>query len=762
MNTNRSEVFAHFHHNTDMTADGRGLLESNPSRRDFMRSAGESLLVAGAITLPHLAALASPGKGELQSPPAQGSGVAHQRYRAVSWWVTWEDLTWPNEALKDKIKRRAARCEASGVNCCIIFGAHFRWDFMPLWGRLHDLLRFIGDELHARKIQLFDHHSSVLVHRPRNRDEELNIWRKNLHHVPFYPSRKSASDWRFHGSRLDDWRMIDVESGQPAYLPAYNAEQFCMNNASFQAAYTQYLKQLIEDTAIDGLMSDDGIFYPAWQACRCPSCLSRFKNDYGHELPPTSDAAFWGNRQSRAFRDWVEMRFRTSGDFLAIVRDSLPKGFPLLTCCSSSDDQAMTGYGMSYQEFIRSCNLVLLEMVGSTPSIKGTWDNRISSQMLHLAIARDSQADCIGLGYGFFPDTAFFIWALNKFLGSDCWFSTLKGRLDATPEERAELADESELVDEAFHWESAHPQLFIGEVDSDIADFYSRSTRDFYGQVPGDYVADYQTSCLQLLRANISYEVVTQVPRYGRFRRLVLSSSLCLSADEKSSLDQFMKEGGTVIATGPNGFYDQRADKVAVPWLGEYGIACELVEPNRTGSFPPYKNLGTSVPLAECRATAARPRIIETGWFNVPVGNGCLYWRPERASSKGTAYALIKLLESEAGRNISFLGLPASWQVRKYQDGDRLLIHALPSQVVTKLHPTLVNQVSGERVVEKLIYSPLSETIFLSIPGRTIQRLTLHSPDLATSRAGKREADGRWSIDPAGVSRYLILEYCEC
>src|ERR1035441_3105531 len=57
------------------------------------------------------------------------------RYRAVSWWLTWDDMTWPNQQLMDKIRRRADQCAASGVNCCVIFGAHLRWDFMPLWGR---------------------------------------------------------------------------------------------------------------------------------------------------------------------------------------------------------------------------------------------------------------------------------------------------------------------------------------------------------------------------------------------------------------------------------------------------------------------------------------------------------------------------------------------------------------------------------------------------------------------------------------------------
>src|ERR1039458_7709155 len=113
------------------------------------------------------------------------------------------------------------------------------------------------------------------------------------------------------------------------------------------------------------------------------------------------------------------MRFQTCGDFLVDVQKALPPGFPLLSCCSSSDGYAMPAYGMSYQDFIRACNLVMLGMVGSPPSTAGTWDERIPSQLLQLAIARDHHAACFGLGYGFFPDTAFFVWALNKFLGSD-------------------------------------------------------------------------------------------------------------------------------------------------------------------------------------------------------------------------------------------------------------------------------------------------------------------------------------------------------
>ena len=93
----------------------------------------------------------------------------------------------------------------------------------------------------------------------------------------------------------------------------------------------------------------------------------------------------------------------------------------------------------------------MLEMCGNTPNLQGTWSGTVASQMLHLAIARDSSSPCLGLGYGFFPDTSFFVWALNKFLGADTWFSTLKARLAGPQAEITRLVDDPELPAPAGH-----------------------------------------------------------------------------------------------------------------------------------------------------------------------------------------------------------------------------------------------------------------------------------------------------------------------
>ena len=690
-------------------------------------------------------------------PPQAGSArkPAQERYRVVSWWLTADDVAWPNDELMDKIRRRADRCAASAVNCCLVFGVHFRWDFMPMWGRVHDLLRFIADELHERDIMLIDHHSSVLTHRARNREEALNISRRNRHHVPFYPTVAAAAEWKFEGRRLNDWRMLDVETGKPVYLPAYNAEQFCMNNAEFRQAYGKYVRQLVAETGIDGLMSDDGIFYAGWRACACEHCRGRFQKEYGRRLPPVADTSFWGNRGSEAFADWVEMRFRTAGDYLAEIKTALPERFPFLTCCSSSDGYTMPAVGMSYQDFIRSCNLVLLEMAGSTPSIKGTWDTRIPSQLLHLGIARDHRVPCLGLGYGFFPDTAFFVWALNKFLGSDSWFSTLKGRLNAGEAQLAALADDSELVEEGYRWEKEHPQLFTGDVDTDVAVFFSRATRDYYGQCAEDYVNDYYASCLELLRREIPYEVVTAIPHFGRIRRLVLSGVTCLSAEEQRSLARFLEAGGTVIATGPTGHHDERARPLAKGWLARFGIPAALEEPVRGGAFPPNSSLGKTPEVARCRVPDEFRTKMSGGWFRTAVGGGRLLWRPERITEEGMGAEVAREVTSPASAPPRIKGLPAAWRLRRYRDGKRMLIHAIPGEVETVLHATLRNHFTREPVIEKLRFPALQNA--LEVESGDYASVRLYSPDLAESRAAKPSGNG-WTVEAAGVKRYFVIE----
>lgn len=672
-------------------------------------------------------------------------------------------MMWPNQAIIDRVRRRADQAAGAGVNCAMVFGMHFRWDHLPLWDRLHDLLAYTAEELHARQILLFDHHSSVLVHRPRTRADALDIDRRNRHHVPFYPSPATAATWTFEGHPIDEWRMIDVETGQAAYLPTYTAEQFCMNNPHFRHSYQAYVRKLVGETGIDGLMSDDCIHYGGWRTCACRWCRERFRDDFGRELPPVSDERFWGNRDSEAFKDWITMRFEDSGHFLSCVKEALPEGFPLLSCCSTSDSAAAPSSGLTYQEYIKHCNMVMLEMCGNTPDLKGTWSSQMASQMLHLSIARDSANPCLGLGYGFFPQTGFFVWALNKFLGADTWFSTLPGRLAGPPAEIARLAEDAELVAEGFNWEKAHAHLFAAQPDAGAggaAVFFSRATRDYYGQNHLDYTLDYHLTCSALVNAGVDFAVVTAIPAPGQWPVLVLGCAACLSEDEIAGLEAYLSAGGMVVAFGPTGLRDSRARLLEKPWLARHGIHMLVEEPERTPSFPPY--IHQTKETARCTGFLNDTPVDPAGWVVIEAGTGRLHWSPGRPQADGQALDLpARVSGLLPEKSLHIVQAPASWALRRFKDRQHAYLFGLPKSVIAIPHAEIFNAFTKEPIVERIKYPPLDADSLVIRLDRPPVSVRVYSPDLP----GPREI--QWNgapvfeptrIDLSGIHRFFIIQ----
>ena len=70
-------------------------------------------------------------------------------HRMATWWMHWEDLNWPDPDNMDKIKRRAEGFAMANVSAAMIFGTHFRWDYIPYLPLLHDYLATVAEELHS-------------------------------------------------------------------------------------------------------------------------------------------------------------------------------------------------------------------------------------------------------------------------------------------------------------------------------------------------------------------------------------------------------------------------------------------------------------------------------------------------------------------------------------------------------------------------------------------------------------------------------------
>ena len=486
-----------------------------------------------------------------------------QRKRLATWWIGWEDLNWPNGDNYDRICAHADKLAAANVTDVVIFGTHFRWDWMPFFTLLHDYLATVAEQLHKRGLRLIDHHSVNLIHRYPDGDKDAmrHVMLHSGPHLPFCPSWEAAATWEYNGTKLNDWRMLDVKTGKPLWYPQYASEGFCLRNPEFIAAYQQYVKRLLAETGIDGLMADDPVHYMHFNSCSCPHCRAELKRRSGLELPPIDDQSFWGNWDNPAWKEWIDLRFEATGAFMKAVRDVVPEDFLLCSCGGHSAASHMPAFASDARRFVEGANYINLEMSGNTPpykhdpvTVNAPVGGHIINASHHQAVAREKGIRCYGTGYGFTEPSANIIWAVNKTLDSDCWFSTLKARLGLADHILKTLPDESDAIGRAFTWEKEHQELFRGEQIGQLAVYFSYETRNHtcFGMRGKGYTKDYRDTVDALFRAGMSAHTVFDFPADTRTYPLVLvPSPLSMTDKEREEMQTYLAAGGRVVITGP-------------------------------------------------------------------------------------------------------------------------------------------------------------------------------------------------------------------
>jgi hypothetical protein len=650
--------------------------------------------------------------------------------KMTTWWIVWDDLKWPDDDIYDKIRIRADMMQKANVDIATIFGAHFRWDFMPIWDCLHDYMRTVADELHERDIKLFDHHSALLIHRHNGRKEMRNVKINSGPHLPFSPSYQAAESWTFQGKHLNDWRMIDVRTGKPVYLERYAAEQFCHNNDSFIEAYLEYVKLLIEETTIDGLMCDDAIYFSGFNACVCNICQNKFKAAYGNNIPDHKDFSFWGNWKNKAWRDWLEFRFSRNGNFLEKVKSILPENYPLMSCCSGSSGGWNNHSAQDVRQFNRACNMVHLELCGNTPAVNDPQTinksiaYKIAQTSHHLAAAKNNNYICVGMGFGFSEASANIIWALNKMLGSSCWFSTLKARLGLPNSEISHLPDDPEAISKAFSFESKHNELFDTELLSQVGVYFSYNTRNnsFFGDIKNGYEQDYTDTVSELFSAGISVDTLLELPKEPSVYSLViLPSALCLSEEEIRMIKSYITNGGQVIATGPLGLYDGNGEQPLESFASKYNVDIRFEEPERKDDFWEGE-WQTSITPDACSNIAK--------WHTFTHN---FYWHPMRLQDHEISLNLVEktkdLMHEEKIEILNSDGYLSSLH-RSRNDKDLLILQMIAKEYDVKIDEELDRKRkhrSRINLITEVVAKNVSQEIILKI-NSTLKEIKVFTP----------------------------------
>lgn len=682
-----------------------------------------------------------------------------KNYRSTSLWFHWDDLIYPDKGVEEKFKHAAVSCRRASIDLVIVFGFHFRWDHIYLWNRVHELFRFVTDVFHAQGIKVFDYHSANLTHRPATIKEEWNIALKNRHHVPFYPSRELIGELTLGGVPLNDFRMIDIQTGKACYLPAYEAEIYCMNNEKFRSGYRYYLGRLMKETGIDGLMCDDIVYYPRWKGCGCSYCRAKFKSISGMDLPGADNIDFWGNYDNPAFRQWVRMRYQDSADFLNIVRNEIGVKTPLLSCTSGSCAKALDANGENIEFMLQSTNHLMLEMCGEIAGLDANFKKRVPDIMHHQGISLHRNTPSLGLGYAYYPDTAFFVWALDKLFGASTWISTLKGRLGIPEKDLALLPDEWDICGEGFAFEKNNPALFSGKPANRIALLYSLTSKINYGDHADDYETSYKNTIITFFEKNADFDVCARMGEAQNYPMLVMTDTHCLSDADKTEFFARIEKGGTAVIAGSFGTCDETGAKRDKSFLRELGIEAEMPLIDRSRSLEtffsargwPYE-LKRKIPAALQGHYHAK-QLESSNWIEITRGKGKIIWTPARVFDRKTALRLLDKINGVCPAQLH-INAPAGWNYRVFADGKKKLVHFISGNFKPVASRRFCNNLSKEPVIEHLRYKKSSGKIKIS---SIFSAVRVHSPDLSKPVIFKAK-NGCAEIPLKKIQRYCVLE----
>ena len=481
--------------------------------------------------------------------------------RMATWWMHWPDLQWPDSDNLDKIKARAEGFAKADVTAAVFFGAHFRWDFLPVFPLLHDYIATVAEELHKNGVKLFDHHSVNLVHRYSTREEMRRVMRDSGPHLPFSPTFEAAETWQYKGKYLNDWRMLDVRSGKPLWLPQYTAEGFCHRNPQFREVYRDYTKRLISDTGIDGLSADDAMYFMHFNACGCKYCREELQKRASMDLPPVTDTSFWGNWENPAWHHWIDLRFDASGEFYEQLRSELPENFTLTGCGANSASAKAVMSSSDARSFLRGWNYVNMEMSGNTPPYKGdklttnvAVPQRLVNASHHQAAAREKGVGAFCTGFSHSTQQSNVVWAVSKMLGADAWIGTLKTRLGLPWHILNTLPNEQDIVGQAFGFEKQCQALLQGDLCAQLGVYFSYETRNhtLFGALDQGYAQDYTDTLKLLFQKGLSPHTVFTFPDDpSRYSLILLPSAARMTEAETITMERYLSAGGVVIAMGP-------------------------------------------------------------------------------------------------------------------------------------------------------------------------------------------------------------------
>lgn len=352
-----------------------------------------------------------------------------------------------------------------------------------------------------------------------------------------------------------DWFVHNAAGVPLEYNGTYQA---CVNGGWYSDYAERILEESLSRYAVDavffnmlGYRSHDysGNYHGT---CWCENCQVQFKAMFGRRLPDEEDFS------DPSYRDYLEFQERTSQARTRRLYDTVKR--------------VRHSVGVMLER--AASDFMRLELQRAVRRPQPEWPHQGGEKARWAAaFGRGKPYSCAATNFLDFPwrfasETSHhqllrFAQAIASGAQVDYY---LLGRFEQ------DNAEPLEAVRAFFRWHAAQGHHYPGmRSQATVALYHSRASQ-LYGGATATHAE--QATCLRgayraLLESRIPFDFISDVrmgdadtaERLARYEVIILPNVPCVSAMEAAALDAFVARGGTLIATGETGLYNERGER---------------------------------------------------------------------------------------------------------------------------------------------------------------------------------------------------------
>ena len=411
-----------------------------------------------------------------------------------------------------------------------------------------------------------------------------------------------------------DWFAVD-ESGRP-----YRAGELyvaCINSPYYEEYLPEVLREIIERTRPEGFADNSWSGLDRNSICHCENCARRFRAAASEDLPREKD---WN---SPVYRRWIQWNYARRLEIWDLNnRVTKAAGGPdcLWIGMNSGSVTSQCQNFRDDKEICRRAQIILLDHQARS-NAEGFQANGEAGKLVHSLLGWDKlvpesmamyQAGVPTFRLASKPEPEARMWMLDGIAGGlQPWWHHVGAY--------AEDFRMYHTAEPVLHWHQAHERFLINrEPMATVGVVWSQQNTDFYGRDNATELVDLPLRGITnaLLRARIPWLPlhIDHVERDGtKYALLILPNLVAMSAAQCDAIQEFVKHGGGLIATGGTSRCDEWGD--ARP---DFGLADLLGAHLINGPREPTETLHTYLRLLpELRAgvngpkTGAEPPVIQ-------------------------------------------------------------------------------------------------------------------------------------------------------